>query len=78
MLTLPIIGAILIFAGVVYVAGAAIYRGRMSEPHIDPPEGDLTLEPRRPGLSFLGWKANWPGLLMIVLGGVMLLLPASE
>jgi hypothetical protein len=50
----------------------------MSEPHIDPTEGDLTLEPRRPGLSFLGWKANSLGLLMIVIGGVMLLLPASE
>ena len=77
MLAIPI-GAILIFAGVVYMAGAAIYRGRMSDPHIDPTEGDLTLEPRRPGLRFLGWKANWPGLLMIVIGGVMLLLPASE
>ena len=55
------------------MAGAAIDRGRMSEPHIDPTEGDLTLEPRRPGLSFLGWEANSLGLLMIVIGGVMLL-----
>ena len=60
------------------MAGAAIDRGRMSEPHIDPTDGDLTLEPRHRGLRFLGWKANWPGLLMIVVGGVMLLLPASE
>jgi hypothetical protein len=53
------------------MAGPAIYRARMSEPHIDPPEGDLTLEPRRPGLSFLRWKGNW-------IGGMMLLLPARE
>ena len=78
MLTIPMIGAMLIFFGVVYMAGAAIYRGRMSDPHIDPVEGDLTLEPRRPSLRFLGWTANWPGLLMVVIGGVMLLLPASE
>jgi hypothetical protein len=68
----------LIFAGVVYMAGAAIYRGRMSDPHIDPREDAATLEPRHRGLRFLGWKANWPGLLMVVAGGVMLLLPASE
>jgi uncharacterized membrane protein HdeD (DUF308 family) len=77
MLAIPI-GAMLILAGVVYMAGAAIYRGRMSDPHINPSDDAPTLEPRHPGLRFLGWKANWPGLLMIVLGGVMLLLPASE
>ena len=78
MLTIPMLGAMLIFAGVVYMAGAAIYRGRMSDPHIEPSETAPTLEPRRRGLRFLGWEANWPGLLMIVIGGVMLLLPASE
>ena len=45
MLAIPI-GALLILAGIVYMAGAAIYRGRMSDPHIDPTDGDLTLEPR--------------------------------
>jgi hypothetical protein len=78
MLTIPMFGALLLLAGIVYMAGAAIYRGRMSDPHIDPREDAPTLEPRHRGLRFLGWKANWPGLLMIVIGGIMLLLPASE
>ena len=71
-------GAMLILAGIVYLAGAAIYRGRMSDPHIDPRERRPTLEPRYRSLRFLGWKANWPGLLMIVVGGILLLLPASQ
>jgi hypothetical protein len=55
MLTLPIIGAMLILLGFVYMAGAAIYRGRMSDPHIDPTEGDLTLRAAsaRPGLPWM-------------------------
>ena len=78
MLTIHMLGAMLIFAGVVYMAGAAIYRGRMSDPHIDSREHVPTLEPRHRGLRFFGWKANWPGLLMIVTGGILLLLRAGE
>jgi hypothetical protein len=32
----------------------------------------MTLEPRRPGAGF-GLKANWPGLVLIILGGILLL-----
>jgi hypothetical protein len=77
MLTIPLIGALLILGGIVYMAGAAIYRGRMSDPHVDPIEGDLTLEPRHRGLRFLGFKANWPGLLLVAIGAIMLLLPPA-
>lgn len=75
MLTIPLIGALLILCGVVYIAGAVIYRGRMSDPHLNPRDPARTLEPRHRGLRFLGFKANWPGLLLIAIGGIMLLLP---
>ena len=77
MLTIPLIGALLIFCGIVYMASAAIYRGRMSDPHIDPVDDAPTLEPRHRGLRFLGLKANWPGLLLVAIGALMLLLPPA-
>src|SRR5881296_1135411 len=62
----------------------AIWRGQLSdsrrrrtssavrrdtlEPH--------TLEPRRPGVGF-GLKTNWPGLVLTVLGGFLLLAGAG-
>ena len=75
MLTIPLIGALLILGGIVYMASAAISRGRMSDPHIDPSDDAPTLEPRHRGLRFLGLKANWPGLLLVAIGAIMLLLP---
>ena len=77
MLTIPLIGALLILTGIVYMAGAAIYRGRMSDPHIDPVEDAPTLEPRHRGLRFLGLRANWPGLLLVAIGAIMLLVPPA-
>lgn len=76
MPTIPLVGAVLILFGVVYMAGAAIYRGRMSDPHFNPGDAARTLEPRHRGLRFLGLKTNWPGLLLIAIGAVMLLLPS--
>ena len=35
-----------------------------------------TLEPRRAGAGF-GLKANWPGLVLIVLGGILLVAEAA-
>lgn len=76
MLSLRMIGALLILAGVVYMAAAAIWRGRMSDPMHNPGDTtDRTLEPRQGGMRFLGLGANWPGLAMIALGVVLLLLP---
>ncbi|PZV33855.1 hypothetical protein B5V02_36945 [Mesorhizobium kowhaii] len=78
-----LIGALLIVAGIVYMALAVLSRGRLSDPtpFPAPPDGPTpnlatpgpTLEPRRRGLGFLGLSQNWPGLLMIGIG-VMLLL----
>ncbi|TPL46335.1 hypothetical protein FJ937_23395 [Mesorhizobium sp. B2-4-4] len=76
-----LIRAFLIVAGVVYMAGAALRRGRLSDPA--PAASDRrmpnlarqapTLEPRRRGLGFLGVSQNWPGLLMMAVGAVLLL-----
>ncbi|BCG95463.1 hypothetical protein [Mesorhizobium sp. 131-2-1] len=78
-----LIGAVLVVAGVVYMAGAALGRGRLSEPAPLGTPADRsaarlatpgpTLEPRRRGMGFLGLSPNWPGLLMIGVGLVMLL-----
>ncbi|MER8486425.1 hypothetical protein [Mesorhizobium sp. M1322] len=78
-----VIGALLIVAGVVYMAGAALRRGRLSDPAPARATPDRstpnlatpgpTLEPRRRGVGFLGLSQNWPGLLMIAVGFVLLL-----
>jgi hypothetical protein len=81
------LGALLVLGGLVFIGAQPIWRGRLSEarrrrssavprdtlePHtLEPP----TLEPRRPGAGF-GLKENWPGLVCIVLGGILLLVGA--
>ena len=68
------IGALLLICGLVYMARAAIFRGDLSEPHAtgyDP--RSVTLEPERRGLRFLGVQANWPGMVMVAAGAVLLL-----
>jgi hypothetical protein len=76
------LGALFVIGGVLFMAAQPIWRGRLSdarrtssavprdtlEPH--------TLEPRKPGAGF-GLKANWPGLVLIVLGGILLLVGAG-
>lgn len=71
MVMLTWIGALLIVGGVVYMAGAAIFRGRLSYPHTTP-VGVRTLEPSRRGLRFLGVGTNWPGLVLIAIGVIMM------
>ncbi|MDX8493176.1 hypothetical protein RFN29_16530 [Mesorhizobium sp. VK22B] len=76
-----ILGALLTIAGVVYMAGAALRRGRLSDPAPTAPDRPApnlptpgpTLEPRRRGLGFLGLSQNWPGLLMMAIGIILLL-----
>jgi hypothetical protein len=76
MPTIPVLGALLILASVAYMAAAAIYRGRMSDPHRNPGDTtDVTLEPSQRGLRLLGVKANWPGIALFALGVALLLLP---
>ena len=83
------LGALFVIGGVLFMAAQPIWRGRLSGARrsssavpapktrrpSDTPEPH-TLEPRRPGAGF-GLKANWPGLVLIVLGGILLLVGAA-
>ncbi|MBZ9858761.1 MULTISPECIES: hypothetical protein [unclassified Mesorhizobium] len=79
-----LIGALLIVAGIVYMAGAVLRRGKLSDPAAAASDRRVpnlttpgpTLEPRRRGLGFLGLSQNWPGLLMMGVGIILLLLVA--
>ena len=75
MVMITWLGALLIVGGVLYMAGAVIFRGRFSDPHLTQ-AGVRTLEPSRRGLRFLGMGTNWPGLFLIALGAIMMLLGA--
>jgi hypothetical protein len=78
MLPIVSIGALLVIAGFLWTAHTAIFRGELSEPHATAGEkGGVTLEPRQRGLRFLGLRANWPALAMMVVGSLMLLLGAA-
>lgn len=66
------LGALLFICGVLYMAGAAIWRGRLSDPSPTPAAG-ATLEPTHRGVGFLGLGPNWPGIALIVVGAILLL-----
>jgi hypothetical protein len=68
---LMVFGALLILGGILYMVRATIWRGSLSRP-----AGD-TLEPVRRGVGFLGVGANWPGILLMAIGAVLLLSGAS-
>jgi len=72
-MTMIIIGALLLVGGVVYMAGATLRRGQLSDAATVGTTPGPTLEPQRRGLRFLGLTTNWPGLLMLVVGAVLLL-----
>jgi hypothetical protein len=64
------LGALLVLGGILYMVRATIWRGSLSRP------GD-TLEPTRRGVGFLGLGANWPGILLMAIGAVLLVSGAS-
>jgi hypothetical protein len=70
-----LLGAFLVLSGVVYMAGQAIWHGRLSGRR-SPSQGD-TLEPRERGGGF-GLGTNWPGFVLIALGAVLLIAGAAR
>jgi len=66
------LGAMLFIVGILFLAKAAIDRGRLSNPHVAPRAG-RTLEPPRRGLRFLGLAANWPGIVFVTVGAAIML-----
>jgi len=67
------LGALLVIGGVLYMAHAAIGRGSLSGPSSPASPVRDTLEPSRRGLGFLGLEPNWPGILLIAAGAILLI-----
>ncbi|HEX8168446.1 MAG TPA: hypothetical protein VF601_22010 [Beijerinckiaceae bacterium] len=71
------LGALLLIAGVVYMAAQPLWRGRLSGLGRPRPGAPVdTLEPAKPAGGF-GLKANWPGLALVAAGAVLLLVGAA-
>lgn len=70
------LGALLVIGGVVYMAAQAIWRGRLSGRRSRSTAAGDTLEPRERGGGF-GLATNWPGLVLIALGAILLLLAGA-
>jgi len=76
------LGVIFVVGGLLFMVAQPIWRARFSDAtkrtssgiSLGVPRG--TLEPRRPGAGF-ELKASWPGLVLIVLGGILLLAGAG-
>ena len=76
MTVITVIGALLMATGIVLMAFTTIQRGRMSKPRNAPgnPSGP-TLEPAGRSMGFLSVKSNWPGILAMVVGAILVLMP---
>jgi sulfite exporter TauE/SafE len=70
------LGALLVLGGFLYLARSAIWRGPLSGPESSRPVRD-TLEPPRRSMRFLGLGANWPGILLMAVGAVLLVSGSS-
>jgi hypothetical protein len=68
-----LLGALLVFGGLVFLMAQPIWQGGLSAVRHTPaaPE-EPTLEPSRPGGGF-SLKQNWPGLALMAFGGLLLL-----
>ena len=72
------LGALLVFGGVLYMVRAVIWRGslsRLGSSRSGPVRN--TLEPPRRAVGFLGLGANWPGILLMAIGAILLVSGAS-
>ena len=70
------LGALLVIYGIVYTARSAIWRGPLSGRDSSRPVRG-TLEPPRRSLRFLGLGTNWPGILLMAIGAVLLVSGSS-
>src|SRR5260370_38107033 len=66
------LGALLVLCGVLYMIRATIWRGPLSGRDSSRPVRD-TLEPPTRSMRFLGVSTNWPGILLMAIGAVLLL-----
>jgi dipeptide/tripeptide permease len=72
MLTV-LLGAVLMFCGLLLLAAKPIFGGRFSSARrSSEATPEPSLEPPKPGAGF-SLMESWPGLGLIVLGGILLL-----
>jgi drug/metabolite transporter (DMT)-like permease len=75
-MTLIWLGALLVLAGVVFIAVQPLW-GRLSGGRrLRSGKPSDTLEPQAPARGF-GIKSNWPGLVLVAMGAVLLLVAAT-
>jgi hypothetical protein len=71
-MVLILVGALLLITGVMFIVLQPL-KGRLSRLRsVGPTPQSKTLEPERPGRG-MGIGSNWPGLLMIGLGSILML-----
>src|SRR3954447_22077063 len=76
-MTLIWLGVLLVFGGVLQMAFQPIWRARLSgRRRLGSGRPSDTLEPERPASGF-GFKSNWPGFALVVLGAAFLLVGAT-
>jgi hypothetical protein len=69
------LGALLVVAGLVLMAGQSIFRGRMSgQGRTSATASAGTLEPPQRGVRFLGITMNWPSMAVIGAGVLLMLI----
>ena len=67
-----LVGTLLFFAGLLFMAYVAIWRGRLSgASRRDSTVESTTLEPKGRSAAF-DPRANWPGLALIALGSILI------
>ena len=70
------VGALAVLAGVIYLGVAAIWKGPLSRSKSSSAAAD-TLEPRGWGITVFGLSQNWPGLALVLIGGLLMLVGAA-
>ena len=70
------LGALLIFGGLLYIVRATIWRGPLSG-RDSSRQVRGTLETPGRGLGFLGIASNWPGIVLMAAGAVLMASGAS-
>lgn len=71
-MVLILIGALLFISGIVLIVLQPL-KGRLSRARsVNPTPQGKTLEPERPGRGF-SLSSNWPGLVMVTVGSILLL-----
>jgi hypothetical protein len=68
-----LLGALLVLAGVVFLAIQVIRRGPLSSQKRGALQTAPSLEPTRQG-GILDLRGNWPGYMLILIGAVLLLI----